>query len=912
MSKSISTMSTGKLSGSLALEEGQNGQPSILSQSDRTVSSSLSTLKSSGKEYHERLSSPLASSSGGSFLSPTAVIAPEVTLLETSRKVEQKKKIDATIGSMRSSQLDFESVGLVGRDAEVDVLMKRLQHKIKTRIDDETEITGEVYDETTLEINELITISGISGCGKTRLAKSLESPARKLGGVFVHAKCNAGTTTTKPYSALADACQDLCQEVIRRWKENKRKLSNSSTCGLSDDDLRGSLRMKVLETIDGPQIELLQSMVPNLALLMLESPELDNIDYHVDHQGNKKHETQSPHHPKGQNIEDLHNKRRRRESRRLATATLRGNDRAGGGTSTDEGSVASEGLIQQRESGNKAVIDDSFVYLLRILVAQFTGPTVILLDDLQWADQSTLDLAQRMIYDCRFKRKIVVLGTYRSDEVETGCQDTRHKHPLVQFLEEARIKCSGCGEMAPFAMTEIPLEGLSIDAIDLILRHALSINISDEKQLVQTKDLADIVLKRTGGNAYFIRIFIMSLREKELLEFNVGKFCWVWNTEMIDNETVATENLVSLLQNKIRSALTGYDKNDGSRDMISMLQIASCLGHSFQVETLQLVIMHLNTRLMTASLSEHLQTLLDVAEKEKFLEIVDDGWAYRFVHDKVSEAVLDLIPEQDIQSLRFDIGKCLIDHLSPDEIEESLFVVTNLVNAGIGTDLNKLLAVEIAALNCRAAETANMCAAFNSSLSFVASGLLVLKSNDTLEEAWSRHSSLCVRLFTAGAVAAGSTGDIDKSKFFCSTVLARNDLSPMDKIQTKHIQIERLFSDGEYKAAVDESLDILQTLGVNFPRNSLSQRLKAGLYYRETMAKYLLSTEEIDHLPFITDPEKREAYPFDGPSYWIFIQLRFGSPSFPRQLPMHSLGEEVWIVRTDWLSFCVLLGRSDA
>jgi DNA-binding CsgD family transcriptional regulator/tetratricopeptide (TPR) repeat protein len=91
--------------------------------------------------------------------------------------------------------------------------------------------------------------------------------------------------------------------------------------------------------------------------------------------------------------------------------------------------------------------------LLRGLLDQLAAdtPVVFVIDDLQWADRSTLEFLSSLLRGVRDERLLVVC-TYRSDELH-------RRHPLRPFLaEEERRESVERLELAPFSVTELALQ----------------------------------------------------------------------------------------------------------------------------------------------------------------------------------------------------------------------------------------------------------------------------------------------------------------------------------------------------------------------------------------------------------------------------------------------------------------------
>jgi DNA-binding CsgD family transcriptional regulator len=88
--------------------------------------------------------------------------------------------------------------------------------------------------------------------------------------------------------------------------------------------------------------------------------------------------------------------------------------------------------------------------LLRAMLDQLAAeaPVVFVVDDLQWADRSTLEFLSSLLRGLRDERLLIVC-TYRSDELH-------RRHPLRPFLaEEERRDIAERLELAPFSMPEL-------------------------------------------------------------------------------------------------------------------------------------------------------------------------------------------------------------------------------------------------------------------------------------------------------------------------------------------------------------------------------------------------------------------------------------------------------------------------
>jgi DNA-binding CsgD family transcriptional regulator/tetratricopeptide (TPR) repeat protein len=117
-------------------------------------------------------------------------------------------------------------------------------------------------------------------------------------------------------------------------------------------------------------------------------------------------------------------------------------------------------------------------------------PTVVVIDDLQWADRSSLDVLAYLIAGFRDQR-LVLLATCRDEHRGEG-------HPLHRWLADLR-------RMPMFS--EIHLDRLDLAATEAQIRSLLGRPVDIE--------LAAQVYERSGGNAYLTELLVRGLSGNE-------------------------------------------------------------------------------------------------------------------------------------------------------------------------------------------------------------------------------------------------------------------------------------------------------------------------------------------------------------------------------------------------------------
>ena len=157
----------------------------------------------------------------------------------------------------------------------------------------------------------------------------------------------------------------------------------------------------------------------------------------------------------------------------------------------DAGELLAE-LTLQGEQVSLPLLDDGsqarlFERLLAaLLYAATTGPLVLVVEDLQWADRSTRDFLTFAVRVARPER-LALIGTYRSDELHG------RRHPVRPFVHElARSGQATRLELPPFTRGELHDQIAAITG--------------------ETPDpiLVDRMLARSGGNPLFAEELLAS------------------------------------------------------------------------------------------------------------------------------------------------------------------------------------------------------------------------------------------------------------------------------------------------------------------------------------------------------------------------------------------------------------------
>src|SRR5262249_4124687 len=184
--------------------------------------------------------------------------------------------------------------------------------------------------------------------------------------------------------------------------------------------------------------------------------------------------------------------------------------------------------------------------------------------------------------------------------------------------------------------------------------------------------LAEVLLRKTDGNPFFLQQFLAALHEQKLLQFDAEHRRWTWQNAKVE-AAVASDNVVALLVARIRRL------SDTAREA---LNLGACVGHEFDLGTLSLINARPGSELMSGiweALREGLLTPLDArsrflterpSEDDEISEVLVSY--YRFQHERVQQAAYELLDGRERSKLHARIGRLLLGKAGTTPSDEAL------------------------------------------------------------------------------------------------------------------------------------------------------------------------------------------------------------------------------------------------
>ncbi|MFA6921949.1 MAG: serine/threonine-protein kinase PknK, partial [Gallionella sp.] len=457
------------------------------------------------------------------------------------------------------------------------------------------------------------------------------------------------------------------------------------------------------------------------------------------------------------------------------------------------------------ESQNR--FDLTFGKFIRVF-AKAEHPLVMFLDDIQNADFASIKQIKQFATDPELNHFMLVCA-YRDNEVDGS-------HPVQSALHEIEKIRGSIGRIA--------LSPLDVDNTGQLVADALGCATG------VSRPLADEIHRKTGGNAFFVKLFLQTLYEDQLLKF-ASPAGWQWNIEDI-REMQATDNVADLMLRKL---------NSFPEDTRATLKLAACLGNTWEIETLALSTGH--------TLEQVRMDLLPVLNMGM---IIQGGGSFRFVHDKIHEGAYSLIPESKKPAVHLHIGEILLEHLTDENDIKAVVSVVNHLNIASALISDTQKKMRVARLNLLAGQQSKKNTAYATARQYFIAGIANLP-----ELSWEVECKLCYALHKEWAEAEYLNGDFNKSQKIISRLLDRSD-SVISKTELYSMLVYQYTVTADYQKGIATGREALKLLGVRLPDNNL----EAALHAEIQQAKHNLGNREIDTLidsPAMVSPAHQAA-----------------------------------------------------
>ncbi|NVK25331.1 MAG: AAA family ATPase, partial [Gammaproteobacteria bacterium] len=456
--------------------------------------------------------------------------------------------------------------------------------------------------------------------------------------------------------------------------------------------------------------------------------------------------------------------------------------------------------------------------LVRV-VSKKLNKLVIFLDDLQWADTSTIGLIEHL-FQADVSSNILLLGAYRSNEVSAS-------HPLALCL-------NGIAQSQK-QVTQIELSNLSHSDVSSLLQDAL--HIADEK----LDGLVELTLNKTKGNPFFVHQFINSLADENILYFEQSLGTWVWDLKEVIEQDI-TDNVVELMVQQLQKL------PDITQHLISY---AAHLGSEFDLNLLS-VVNQSDTHYVVNHLKKVIETGLILPLTDDFQyrhspELLLKA-KFRFSHDRVQQAAYSLTPKSNLQKLQLHVGTCLLGYCDQNNnLDEYLFILLEQLNPAKSI-LSTELYPRLVSLNLMAAEKAKQSSAFKVALDY-------LKAAESLlpDDSWQAVPEQALSVYRELAEVTYLAGEYETTEQLC---LQHIELAPnvQAKIVLSMALIQLLQTQMRFPEAIDAAQNALELLGLRLPDDEETAHSSLLSEFEQMESRISdVSAEQVLALPQIED-----------------------------------------------------------
>lgn len=445
-------------------------------------------------------------------------------------------------------------------------------------------------------------------------------------------------------------------------------------------------------------------------------------------------------------------------------------------------------------------------------------PHVTFIDDMQWMDNTALHSLQSHMANKNNAYNLIIIA-YRDNEVDAN-------HPLIKTIEAIREQGS--------IIHEIKLQPLGIESITQLTADTLHTSPDG------VYSLAKLLFDKTDGNPFFFSQLFKSLWQDKLIQFNGTTQQWHWYLSAIQERDIS-ENVVDLMIEKL---------NKLDAKTLKVLQLAACVGNSFDLKTLAIVSEYScgqTARYLWPALAEGLiipmasnYRLPQVFEFQEVEKIIEQGELiiYRFLHDRVQQAAYTLIPLADKQTTHLKIGRLLIQNITEKEEIKDIFFLVNQLNQGRSLIENQSDKYQLAKLNFQAGKKAKIASAWLAAGEYfnIALSLIDLDS-------WQIDYEFTFNLYIYAVETEFLNTRFSEAETLINLILSQANIL-LDQIKVSELKIQMLTAKNQFLEAIELGLKTLEKLDISL------------IQPREENLKIQLPTlEELDKFPEMTAPK---------------------------------------------------------
>lgn len=442
-------------------------------------------------------------------------------------------------------------------------------------------------------------------------------------------------------------------------------------------------------------------------------------------------------------------------------------------------------------------------------------PLTLVLDDLQWADDTSLRIIKDIACNPSYS-PLLVIGAYRNNEVDII-------HPLAKTLQD--IECAG---KKIDRISLIPLERRSIS--DLICDR---LNCSKD----ENESLVDIIYDKTKGNPFFVTLFLRRLSQMQLITFDKDDQKWTICTELIER-VIGSEDVEWMLIQQILEL---------PKSTQQLLTTASAIGYNFDLQTLACA---------AGISSEEAFEFLFAALKEDLIIVENEGQdqltcnqiLYSFQHDRIQQTAYQLIDPLEKEKIHYNIAQAILKNTSRRNLKIKCIIIASQFNRGLSHVVTSQEKYEVAFINFLAGQRAKDTIAISTAIEFFEKGTFLL-SDRPFENHYELACELYEGLYTCNLI----IGRVEEAETIMN-ILLENAVNDFERARHYVPKILLYVQLGRNTEALNLGLIALRLLGVKISPNPTQYRV----LFEMVKLKFRIKFTHLDKLaysPEVKDPK---------------------------------------------------------
>ena len=443
------------------------------------------------------------------------------------------------------------------------------------------------------------------------------------------------------------------------------------------------------------------------------------------------------------------------------------------------------------------------------------SPVVMVLDDIHWADDASVELFSSIINDQSIGY-LMLIGVYRKMEV----QDNLFVQNLLGSADDNTLNSELDSELdleqkSKSGATTLSLSNLYLEDVEKLLENLL------HQKGSEVSALAHQLYQETGGNPYFVKQLLFHLKNNNYFKLSHRKKAWVWSPIP---ELTNSRNVIELIDSWMQ---------DISDEKMRVLKAVAVLGNRFSRKDI---------KMFSVFEQNDVEIILDSLISESYLTYYDKE--YRFSHDGVRQAILSLLTPSERAVIHYNIGVAMLKFLSAAEIETRIYEVTSHLNQGASVDDSADFVLRLVELNLFSARKASSEAAYVIAEVYAKNAVLLLEEN-----AWETNFELTFDVFLERAKSEYLAGDVNQALDHVSHML--DNVSTLDKQVLCFTLLKDIYTNQglKYDDLLSVASVMLNEAGENFSLNV--QMLQSEVDRQNEIVSHFFEVNEINTVLFL-------------------------------------------------------------